>query len=112
MIILFQKGNVLDGLSCSAEADSICQINEKYICVGLQNHNLNGQVSGFAFVDIYKRNLCGIVNDQEISCVFYNMKNNLLFASMEVRDPKGNYFMSKIYNIINVKNDRGDEEIQ
>ena len=102
----------LDGLSCSAEADSICQINEKYICVGLQNHNLNGQVSGFAFVDIYKRNLCGIVNDQEISCVFYNMKNNLLFASMEVRDPKGNYFMSKIYNIINVKNDRGDEEIQ
>ena len=102
----------LDGLSCSAEADSICQINEKYICVGLQNHNLNGQVSGFAFVDIYKRNLCGIVNDQEISCVFYNMKNNLLFASMEVRDPKGNYFMSKIYNIINVKNDRGDDEIQ
>ena len=102
----------LDGLSCSAEADSICQINEKYICVGLQNHNLNGQVSGFAFVDIYKRNLCGIVNDQEISCIFYNMKNNLLFASMEVRDPKGNYFMSKIYNIINVKNDRGDEEIQ
>ena len=102
----------LDGLSCSAEADSICQINEKYICVGLQNHNLNGQVSGFAFVDIYKRNLCGIVNDQEISCIFYNMKNNLLFASMEVRDPKGNYFMSKIYNIINVKNDRGDDEIQ
>ena len=40
------------------------------------------------------------------------MKNNLLFASMEVRDPKGNYFMSKIYNIINVKNDRGDDEIQ
>ena len=102
----------LDGLSCSAEADSICQINEKYICVGLQNHNLNGQVSGFAFVDIYKRNLCEIVNDQEISCIFYNMKNNLLFASMEVRDPKGNYFMSKIYNIINVKNDRGDDEIQ
>ena len=102
----------IDGLSCSAEADSICQINEKYICVGLQNHNLNGQVSGFAFVDIYKRNLCGIVNDQEISCVFYNMKNNLLFASMEVRDPKGNYFMSKIYNIINVKDERGNEEIE
>jgi len=39
------------------------------------------------------------------------MKNNLLFASMEVRDPKGNYFMSKIYNII-VKDDRGNEEIE
>ena len=101
----------LDGISCSAEADSICKINEQYICIGLQNHNLNGQISGFAFIDIYKRELCKIVCDQEISCVCYNMKNNLLFAAMEVRDPTRNYFMTKIYKVINEKDDRGNDEI-
>ena len=101
----------LDGISCSAEADSICKINEKYICIGLQNHNLNGQISGFAFIDIDKRELCKIVCDQEISCVCYNMKNNLLFAAMEVRDPMRNYFMTKIYKVINEKDDRGNNEI-
>ena len=101
----------LDGISCSAEADSICKINEKYICIGLQNHNLNGQISGFAFIDIYKRELCKIVYDQEISCICYNKKNNLLFAAMEVRDPMRNYFMTKIYKVINEKDDRGNDEI-
>ena len=30
---------------------------------------------------------------------------------MEVRDTKKNYFMTKIYKIINNKNDKGKEEI-
>ena len=106
-----EKIKEIDDLSCSAEADSICQINERYVCVGLQNHNLNGQFSGFAFIDIYKRDLCRIICDQEISCCSYNMKNNLLFASMEVRDPINNYFMTKIYNVIETKSDKENEEI-
>ena len=102
----------IDELSCSAEADSICQINENYLCIGLQNHNLKGQISGFAFIDLNKRDIIRIVRDEEISCVCYNDKNNLLFASMEVRDPKRNYFSTKIYNVIQNKGDKGNEEIE
>ena len=106
-----KKIKEITGLSCSAEADSICQIKDKYICVGLQNHNLKGQISGFAFIDIYQRNVVRIVNDEEISCVYYHPKFNLLFASMEVRDPNMNYFSSTIYEIVQSKGDKGGEDI-
>ena len=109
---IIEKIKEINGLSCSAEADSICQINEKYLCIGLQNHDLNGQISGFAFIDINTREISRIVTDQEVSCVCYNEKNNLLFASMEVRDPKRNYFSTKIYDIIQKKGDKGNEEIE
>lgn len=101
----------IDNISCSVEADSICQINDKYLIVGLQNHNLIGQISGFAFIDINNREISRIIQDNEISCVFYNANKNLLFASMEVRNKKQNYFMTKIYKIISNKGDRGNEEI-
>ena len=46
----------IEGLSCSIEADSICQINDKYLCIGLQKQDVKKNISGFAFIDIYKRN--------------------------------------------------------
>lgn len=107
-----KKIKEISGLSCSAEADSIYQIKDKYICVGLQNHNLNGQMSGFAFIDINYKNVVRIIKDQEISCVYYNAKYNLLFASMEVRDPNKNYFSAKIYEIIQNRGDKGNEDIE
>ena len=106
-----EKITEICGLSCSAEADSICQINDNYICIGLQNHNLNGQISGFAFIDIYKREINRIVCDQEISCVSFYSKYKLLFASMEIRDPNKNYFATKIYEIVKNKDDKGNEKI-
>ena len=109
---IIEKIKEIDGLSCSVEADSICQINEKYLCIGLQNHNLNGQISGFAFIEINTREISRIINDQEICCMYYNEKSNLLFASMEVRDQKRNYFSTKIYNVIQKKGDKGNEEIE
>ena len=110
--IIVKKIIEINGLSCSAEADSICQINEKYLCVGLQNHNLNGQISGFAFIDVDKRNLARVIWDQEISCMYYNPINNLLFSSMEVRDFTRNYFATKIYRIMYKKSDKGNEELE
>ena len=106
-----EKIQEIPNISCSTETDTICQINDKYLCIGLQNHNLKEQLSGFAIIDIYKRSYYRIILEQEISCVYYNAVNNLLFASMEVRDPKGNYFSSKVYKIIFEKGDKGDEEI-
>ena len=101
----------IEGLSCSLESESICQINDKYLCVGLQKKGLNKQIGGFAFIDIFKRELCRIIYDDEISCLCYNPKNNLLFASMELEKDKKSYFYTKIYKIIKNKGDRGNEEI-
>ena len=116
-----KKIKEINGISCSTEADSICQISDKYLCIGLKSHNFKGQKSGFALIDIYKREKHSIIRDQEISCIYFNPINNLLFASMEVRSTKKYYFASKIYlvnkdeddnikleNIYKYKNEQND----
>ena len=102
----------INGLSCSIEPESICQINDKYLCIGLQKQKLNHQISGFAFIDIIKRDISRIIYDNEISCLCYNTKNNLLFASMEINNEKKSYFSTKIYKIIQNKSDKGNDEIE
>ena len=107
----FNRITVIKNISCSIQVNSICQLNDKYLCVGLQNHDLEGQISGFAIIDIYTREISRIIRDHEISCLYYSTENNLLIASMEVRDIKSNYFMNKIYKVINNIGDKGKEEI-
>ena len=34
-----KKISEINGLPCSTEADSICQISDKYLCIGLKNLN-------------------------------------------------------------------------
>ena len=109
--LFFNKIKIINNISCSIQVNSICQIKDKYLCVGLQNHDLIGQISGFALIDIYKKDICRIIRDQEISCMYYNLEKNLLFASMEVRDIKKNYFMSKVYEVCNIIGDKGIEDI-
>ena len=109
--LYFIKIKTINNISCSIHVDSICQINDNYICVGLQNHDLNGQISGFAIIDIDTREICRVIRDQEINSLYFIKDKNLLLASMEVRDVKKNYFKTKIYKIINNKNDKGKEEI-
>ena len=79
----FEKIKEINNLSCSIGADSICQINNKYLCVGLQSHNLNGQIDGFAFIDINKREICRIIKyNLGVSSLYYNSRKNLLLASL------------------------------
>ena len=106
-----KKIKEITGISCSTEADSICQISNRYLCIGLKKHNFKGQKSGFAIIDIFKRENYGIIRDQEISCIFFNPKNQLLFASMEVRNTKKYYFSTKIYKINNVEDEIEFEKI-
>ena len=108
-----KKIKEIKNLSCSSEADSICQINDKYLCIGLKYLNLDNDLqSGFALIDIYKREVCNIIRDNEISCICYSSKNNLLFASMEIREATESYFATKIYKILENKDDKDDEEIK
>ena len=100
-IIAISRTKKIENISCSTEADSICQLNDNYLCIGLQNFNLNGQTSGFAIVDINKKQISQIIKDNEIFSLNYIKEKNILMASMEVRYINGNYNMIKIYNINN-----------
>ena len=108
--LYFSRIKIIENISCSVEVNAVSQIKDKYLCVGLQNHNLKGQISGYAFIDIYNREICRIIRDEEVSCVYFDKENDLLLASMEVRAIK-NYFMKKIYKIIKNNNDKGQSEI-
>ena len=110
-----KKIKEINDLPCSTETDSICQINEKYLFIALKNLLIEDQKSGFAIIDISKRELCNIIEEHEISCICYSPKNNLLLASMEIINSHQNYFATKIYKIIqNKKNDNNhsNEEIE
>jgi len=89
----------IENISCSTETNSICQINDQYICVGLQNFDLKGQISGFALIDIYQKEVTQIINDNEIYCLNFIKERNLLISAMEVRNKNGNYNMIKIHKL-------------
>ena len=104
----------IKGLPCSIEADSICQINEKYICIGLQQTDIKENISGFAFIDIYKREISRIINTgkEQISCLYYNPINQLLFAAIEIKkENKRSKFKTKIYKLREEKGDKEKKEI-
>ena len=108
----FEKIKEINDLSCSIGPDSISQINDKYLCVGLQKHNLNNQIDGFAFIDIPKREICRIIHDEGVSSVYYNLRKNILLATMEIREQKKCIFLTKIFKIIQNKGDRGNDDIE
>ena len=69
----------------------------------------DGQTSGFAIIDINQKELCFIYEDSDVSCLCYNYKKNLLFASMEIRNSKKDDFCCKIYTIKTNEEENGEE---
>ena len=98
-IINITRTKKIENISCSTEADSICQLNDKYLCIGLQNFDLKGQISGYAIIDIYQKEISQIIKDNEIYSLNFIKEKNLLMASMEVRNVKGNYNLIKMYKV-------------
>ena len=100
----------INNISCSVEPDSICQINDKYLCIGLQDYNKLKQVSGFALINIYTRKLYKKIRDKQINSLYYDKENSLLIASMEVIIERYIYYYSKIYKItVNKENEENDK---
>ena len=97
--ITISRTKKIENISCSTEADSICQLNDKYLCIGLQNFNLKGQISGYAIINIKQKEVSQIIKDDEIYSLNYNKEKSLLMASMEVRNPNGNYNTINMYKI-------------
>ena len=80
------KRNKRIKLSCSTEADSICQLNDRYICIGLQDYHRDNQENGFAIIDIYEKEIFQIIEDLPVSSLYYNFEKKLLISAMDLTD--------------------------
>ena len=91
----------ISNVSCSTEADSICQLNNKFICIGLQNHNNENQKNGFAIINIQKKDILKIIKDLPIYSLAYSFEKKLLFSAMDIIE-KGNKhkYLITVYEII------------
>ena len=105
----------IDNLSCSEEPNSICQINKKYVCIGLQSYdkpNIPNQINGFALINIFTRTIYKIIEDKPINSLYYYKEKNLLFASMEIIIKRYRYYYTKIYQINKNKGNNENDEIK
>ena len=109
---LFERIDFITNISCSTEANSICQLNDNYICVGLKNFDLNKQISGYAIIDIEKRKINRIIKDHEVMSINMSNDNKFMISSLEVRNSENNFNLIKIYEPIENKNDRGIPQIE
>ena len=91
----------IDNISCSAEVDSICQLSNKFICVGLQNHNKENQINGFALINIAKREIFKIIEDYPVYSLSYNIEKKLLISAMDLikKEYKHNYLIT-LYSVV------------
>ena len=89
------KVNKKIDISCSTESDSICQLNNHFLCVGLQNHYKNGQINGFAIINIEQKEISKIIKNFPIDSLYFNLEKKILISASDIVDNDDNH----IYNI-------------
>ena len=99
----FNRTKKIENISCSTKPNSICQLNDKYLCIGLEDYDYKGQVSGFALVDVYQKEVSQIIKDNKLICLNYIKEKHLLMAGIEYKNKKENSYLIKMYNIIENK---------
>ena len=55
-------------ISCSELVDSLCQINNQFLCVALQRWNEN-QLKGIAIIDLYKKQVIKNILSDAMTCI-------------------------------------------
>ena len=94
--IIFEKNKLLSNICCSREVNSICQLNDKFICIVIQN----SQISGYAIINVKEKEISQIIQDNKIYYLNFIKENNLLMAVTEDRNKDDVYKIIKMYNII------------
>ena len=102
----------IDGISCSTEPDSICQLNEQYLCVGIQNNNDQLIKYGFALIDINKIKICKFIEGYNTTSLYYDKENSLLISAIEKLEGEDKSFLTQIYKVIINKREGFDDEIE
>lgn len=103
------KVKELDGISCSIEPDTICQLDEKYLFIGLQNYGKPYQHNGFALINIVKRECSKIFEDKAISSLNFIQEKNMLFTAKQVTERNNTYYLTNVYQVLKNSNIQKDE---
>ena len=100
----------INQLSCSVESNSICQLNDQYLCIGLSDFNRKKQTGGFAIIDIKKREFVKKIKGDNISSIYYDKEKSLIISSMEIL--KKRCFVTRIYKVINNEENEENKKIE
>ena len=99
----FNRTKKIENISCSTKVNTICQLNDKYICIGLEDYDFKGQASGFAIVDVNQKEVSQIIKDNKLLCLNYIKEKHLLMAGLEIKNKKEGSYLIKMYNVIENK---------
>ena len=102
----------INGISCSMEPDTICQLNEKYLCVGIQSNNDQLIKYGFVLIDINEIKIYKFIEGYNNTSLYYDKENRLLISAIEKLEGKDKSFLTQIYKVIFNKREGIDDEIE
>ena len=64
----YNNYTTINNISCSELVDTLCQINEQYLCVALQKWSSN-QIKGIAVIDIEKKQIIRTIQGDSMTCI-------------------------------------------
>ena len=94
------------------EPDTICQLNEKYLCVGIQSNNDQLIKYGFVLIDINEIKIYKFIEGYNNTSLYYDKENRLLISAIEKLEGKDKSFLTQIYKVIFNKREGIDDEIE
>ena len=88
--IEFKTSKIID-----ISSDSICQLNKKFLCIGLKNYFNIWPKNGFAIIDIEQKKISRIIRNSPIDSLYFNFEKKLLYSAIEIieNNDKHNYLI-------------------
>ena len=78
--INYNNYKTINNISCSELVDTLCQINEQFLCVALQKWNSN-QMKGIAVVDLIKKQIINKIQSDSMTCIsLINNKEKIIIT--------------------------------
>ena len=78
--INYNNYKTIYNISCSELVDTLCQIDQQYLCVALQKWN-NNQIKGIAIIDLIKKQIVNKIQGDSMTCIsLVNSKEKIIIS--------------------------------
>ena len=78
--INYNNYKTINNISCSELVDTLCQVNEQFLCVALQKWNSN-QIKGIAVIDLIKKQIINKIQSDSMTCIsLMNKKEKIIIT--------------------------------
>ena len=78
--INYNNYKTIYNISCSELVDTLCQIDQQYLCVALQKWNSN-QIKGIAIIDLIKKQIVNKIQGDSMTCIsLVNSKEKIIIS--------------------------------